>query len=53
MNDSRFKIDSKFKDDINYKKLPSDLKEASYNNKKDLFNYEDIGQEADDEDIEL
>ena len=52
LNDSRFKLDSKFKDDINYNKLPSDLKESS-NNKKDLFDYDDIGQEADDEDIEL
>ena len=52
LNDSRFKLDSKFKDDINYNKLPSDLKESS-NNKRDLFDYDDIGQEADDEDIEL
>ena len=52
LNDSRFKLDSKFKDDINYNKLPSDLKESS-NNKKDLFDYDDIGQEANDEDIEL
>ena len=52
LNDPRFKIDSKFKDDINYKKLQSDIKESS-NNKKNLFNYEDKEIEADDEDIEL
>ena len=52
LNDPRFKIDSKFKDDVNYKKLPSDIKESS-NTKKDLFDYEDKEIEADDEDIEL
>ena len=52
LNDTRFKLDSKFKDDINYKKLPSELKESSIN-KKDLFDYDDTGQEADDEDLEL
>jgi hypothetical protein len=51
MNDSRFILDSKFKNDINYKKLPSELKEPKKNS--DLFQYEDIGQEADDEDIEF
>ena len=50
VNDSRFKLDSKFKDDINYNKLPSDLKE---NKKNDYFNYEEIDKEAKDEDIEL
>ena len=52
MNDSRFKLDSKFKGDINYKKISSEFKD-SLNNKKDLFNYEEIDQEAEDEDIEL
>ena len=51
LNDSRFKLDSKFKDDINYKKLPSELKET--NKKEDLFNYEDSVPEINDEDIEL
>ena len=52
MNDSRFKLDSKFRGDINYKKISSEFKD-SLNNKKDLFNYDEIDQEADDEDIEL
>ena len=52
MNDSRFKLDSKFKGDINYKRISSEFKD-SLNNKKDLFNYDEIDQEADDEDIEL
>ena len=51
-NDSRFILDSKFKNDINYNKLPSELKETS-NSKKDLFDYADFGEEAEDEDIEL
>ena len=50
VNDSRFKLDSKFKNDINYNKLPSDLKEFK---KHDLFDYEEIDKEAKDEDIEL
>ena len=52
LNDSRFILDSKFKNDINYNKLPSELKETS-NSKKDLFDYADFGEEAEDEDIEL
>ena len=52
LNDTRFKLDSKFKDDINYKKLPSELKKSS-KNKNDLFDYDDTDQEADDKDIEL
>ena len=50
VNDSRFKLDSKFKNDINYNKLPSDLKDFK---KHDLFNYDEIDKEAKDEDIEL
>jgi len=50
VNDSRFKLDSKFKDDINYNKLPSELKE---NKKNDYFNYEEMDKEAKDEDIEF
>ncbi len=50
VNDSRFKLDSKFKNDINYNKLPSELKE---NKKNDLFNYEEIDKEAKTEDIEF
>ena len=50
VNDSRFKLDSKFKDDINYNKLPSELKE---NKKNNYFNYEEIDKEAKDEDIEF
>ncbi len=51
-NDSRFKLDSKFKNDIEYNKLPDSIKE---NNKKhiDNYNYEEISNEAQDEDIEL
>ncbi len=49
-NDNRFKLDSKFKDDINYNKLPSELKE---NKKNDYFNYEEMDKEAKDEDIEF
>lgn len=49
-NDSRFKIDSKFKNDINYNKLPSDLKDTK---KTELFNYQEIDKEAQDEDIEI
>ena len=49
-NDSRFKLDSKFKNDINYNKLPSDLKDKK---KTELFNYEEIDKEAQDEDIEI
>ena len=50
VNDSRFKLDSKFKNDINYNKLPSELKDSKNNN---LFNYEEIDKEAKTEDIEL
>ena len=50
VNDSRFKLDLKFKNDINYNKLPSVLRESK---KNDLFNYEEIDKEAQDEDIEL
>ena len=50
VNDSRFKLDSKFKDDINYNRLPSELKDSK---KNDLFNYEEIDKEAKDIDIEL
>jgi hypothetical protein len=50
VNDSRFKLDSKFKDDLNYNKLPSELKE---NKKNDYFNYEEMDKEAKDEDIEF
>ena len=50
VNDSRFKLDSKFKDDINYNKLPSELKE---NKKNNYFNYEEMDKEAKDEDIEF
>ena len=39
VNDSRFKLDSKFKNDINYNKLPSELKD---NKNRNLFNYEEI-----------
>ena len=49
-NDERFKLDSKFKNDINYHKLPSDLKDTK---KLEFFNYEDIDKEAQDEDIEI
>ena len=50
VNDSRFKLDSKFKNDINYSKLPPELKDNKNNN---LFNYEEIDKEAKTEDIEL
>ena len=50
VNDSRFKLDSKFKDDINYNRLPFELKDSK---KNDLFNYEEIDKEAKDIDIEL
>jgi hypothetical protein len=52
MNDSRFKLDAKFKGDVNYKKISSEFKD-SLNKKNDLFNYEEIDQEAQDEDIEF
>ena len=52
MNDSRFKLDAKFKGDVNYKKISSEFKD-SLNKKNDLFNYEEIDQEAQDEDIEI
>ena len=50
VNDSRFKLDSKFKNDINFNRLPSELRDSK---KNDLFNYEEIDKEAKDEDIEL
>ena len=50
VNDSRFKLDSKFKNDINFNRLPTELRDSK---KNDLFNYEEIDKEAKDEDIEL
>ena len=49
-NDNRFKLDFKFKDDINFNKLPSELKNSKNNN---LYNYEELDKEAKDEDIEF
>ena len=50
VNDKRFILNSTFKDDINYKKLPSYLKESKNANN---FEYEEIDPEAEDENIEL
>ena len=48
-NDSRFKIDNKFKDDININKINSSLKDNNENNE---FSYNDNIKISNDEDIQ-
>jgi len=48
-NDSRFKIDNKFKDDININKINSSLKD---NNKNNEYSYNDNIKISNDEDIQ-
>ncbi len=48
-NDSRFKIDNKFKDDININKINSSLKD---NNKNNEYSYKDNIKISNDEDIQ-
>ena len=52
VNDPRFTLDSKFKNDIEYKKLPESMKDKNKRH-TDLFNYDENSLEADDVDIEL